>query len=265
MSKVPTIAPPLIRNLRKIYQKVHLYDKDVVLCIDGKPGHGKSTLAAQIGYALDPTFNEDHLCIETEEFGDKIMHSDHYQCWVFDESYRGLPSSGSHNKELLSKLLECRQANLFIILCIPSVFLLQKYMRNSRIDGLIHVYERKGQHYWKAWFGSRYKQLLYWGHKFESYKKPYTHLVGRFPKDIPAPIDWKAYLDKKWASYVEEIALRDGNNKFKAQRDILLLEWIKKSNLNDTQASKELVNLNISLSQPTIGQIRSKLTPRVVN
>ena len=137
------ISKPIKKTLDKSKHHVLTKDWDRVFIIDGAEGAGKSLLGLQLGYYLDRTLNLDRVTFSGEDFKEAINKAEKGQCIIFDEAFNGLSSSGamsSMNKLIVTNLQECRQKNLFIIIILPTIFLLQKYVAIFRSQCLFHVW-----------------------------------------------------------------------------------------------------------------------------
>lgn len=217
------IAPHIKNILDKAKRQVTTGDWDRVYIIDGEEGSGKSLLGLQLGYYLDPTLNLDRITFNGKDFSNAIDKAEKHQCIIFDEAFNGLASSGAMskmNRLIVSKLMECRQRNLFIIIILPTIFLLQKYVSIFRSKGLFHVYStKKGQRGYYRTYNKKNKKYLYLsGMKFYSYKYPYIKKKYRFYGKYP--IDEMTYRAKKDQAMKDE---KDSNNQDKYYFKFLLL------------------------------------------
>ena len=142
-------------------------------------------MGLQLGYYLDPTFNLDRIVFSGEKFEQAIKNAEKHQCIVFDEAFNGLDSTGATtklNRFIVRKLMECRQKNLFIIIILPTIFLLQKYAAIFRSKALFHVYATaKGiRGYYRVYNKFNKKMLYILGKKLYSYSKPYIEKSHRY-------------------------------------------------------------------------------------
>lgn len=165
-------------------------DWDVVLCVDGPEGAGKSVLALQMAYYFDPTFDCSRVCFTLNEFEEAIYNGKKGQAIVGDEMMRMLNSRSAMskaNKRIIELLAECRQKNLFIILVLPSFFDLDKYAAIHRTTFLVHVYT--GNDFKRGFFGffdfDRKKKLYILGKKMYNHKAVKCNFVGRFYEYYP--------------------------------------------------------------------------------
>lgn len=177
----------LLMNLEKrIIPSLQKKDKDRVIAIDGNEGSGKSTLAFQIGKKVDPTLTIERVVFSAEDFRDAIFKAKKGQCVIYDEAFTGLSARSSLsgiNRVLVSLMMQMRQKNLFVIVVLPTIFLLDKYVALFRTIALIHVYECSGQRGYFKVYSRKAKKLLYlFGKQTYSYthKKIFSKFKGRF-------------------------------------------------------------------------------------
>ena len=81
-------------------------DWDFLMVVDGREGAGKSSLAAQIGYYLDPTLNLSRFCFNAKQFQEAVYKAEKYQCIILDEGY-GLCQAEPRCLGLIELLLRC--------------------------------------------------------------------------------------------------------------------------------------------------------------
>lgn len=194
------IPPPITAMLDTAKEKVLEQDWDRVYLIDGGEGSGKSLLGLQLGFYLDPTLNLDRITFTGQSFSKAIENAEKGQCVIFDEAFNGLSSSGATsklNRLVVRKLMECRQKNLFVIVILPTIFLLQKYAALFRSKCLFHVYiTGSGNRGYYRVYNTLNKKLLYLlGKKLYSYAKPFINKSYRFYGVYP--IDEMEYRAKK--------------------------------------------------------------------
>ncbi len=177
----------LRKNLdEKIIPSLLKKDKDCFLVVDGSEGAGKSTLALQLGKYVDPTLDLSRVVFDAEAYKQAIFKAKKGQCVIFDEAFTGLSSRSSLsavNRTLVSLMMQVRQKNLFIIIVLPTFFLLDKYVAIFRSRALIHVYESGGRRgYFRLYNRSLKKYLYLAGKATYSYKHKsiYTKFKGRF-------------------------------------------------------------------------------------
>ena len=252
----------LKRNLdEKVIPDLHKKDKDCFLVIDGAEGAGKSVLAFQIGKYVDPSLNLSRIVFSAEMFREAILKAKKGQCVIFDEAFTGLSSRSSLsmvNKVLISLTMQMRQKNLFILIVLPSYFLLDKYIALFRAKALVHVFESHGRRGYFRLYNKNKKKLLYLvGQKTYSYntKLVRTRFKGRFyGKFALGDEKVEALYRKKKSKALSDTEINPmsaGQAKYKQHRDILI--WRLRKELKLTY--QEMVNyleewdFSVSLAQ----------------
>lgn len=234
-----------------ITKKELLKDDDAVLIIDGPERSGKSVLAMQVAKKVDPTFCIDRMCISSEQFINALNKAEKGQAVVFDESFRGLASSDSYaetNKLLVSKMMEMGQKNLFVLIVMPTFFLLRTYVAVFRSRGLLHVYRQDNERGRWSYFSSDRKKALYiYGKKTLSYtgnKFPKLNRRGRFLDQYTIPE--KEYRQKKEDEFNRsEVEAQTKNQKFTLhlhERNILIRFLKEKEGMNWSEV-EDLLNI----------------------
>jgi ABC-type dipeptide/oligopeptide/nickel transport system ATPase subunit len=190
----------LLKSNLDIVKEVIKKDFDMVFVVDGNEGSGKSTIASQIAYYCDPTFNLDKMTFSPKEFKEAVLNAKKYEAIVYDEAYGGLNSRATMsriNRTIVRMLTEIRARNLFIIIVLPCFFDLDKYVALWRSRILINVYLKgkydRGQF---KFFNTETKKALYMlGKKYYSYSKPSANFYGTFTSFFP--LDKEEYSKKK--------------------------------------------------------------------
>jgi len=215
-------------------------DYDAFVVVDGREGFGKSTLAMQCAKYLDPTFNLSRVVFNTEQFKEAVESAKKYQAIVFDEAFASLNSRqtiSKINRTLVGMFTEMRFRNLFVFLCLPSIFDLDKYPAMFRSQGLIHVYKR-------ARFGGyNYdgkKNLYINGKKFYSYYKPSPDFFGVFTKAFPLDEGHDKYNKKKLEASKHTKAMTDKDTKVLEQRNKLINYVLANNNLKVEDLASEI-------------------------
>lgn len=249
----------------KIIPSLTKQDKDYVLCIDGREGAGKTYMALQLGKYVDPTLDLSRVCFSPEEFREAILKAKKGQCIIYDEAFTGYSSRSSLspvNKVLVSLAMQMRQKNLFVIIVLPIIFLLDKYMALFRTRALVHVYESKGNRgYFKVYNSRTKKYLILMGQKTLSYnhRKIRTNFRGRFYGKFVLGDEkvHKEYLKKKEKALAdsEKTSMTSSQVRFKEQRDLLVYLIRKHLELSYRQVSNLLNEYEIALSYVQIRSI----------
>ncbi len=172
------IAPIVAGELDKVKKRVLKKDRDWVCVVDGEEGVGKSVLAQQMAKYLDPNFTIDNIVFNSDEFLKIIKDpkTKKGKAIVLDEAFSAASSRSSLsevNRAMIGVATEMRQKNLFIILCIPSFFDLDRYFALWRCRALFHVYFSEEEDRRYIIFSKDQKKFLYLtGKKTYSYNKP---------------------------------------------------------------------------------------------
>lgn len=239
----------------KIRPRLMKKDKDYVLMIDGAEGSGKSTLAFQLGYYLDPTLNLDRICFTSEQFRDAIMKAEKGQVVVFDEAFIGLSSRSSLseiNKMLVSLMMQMRQKNLCVIIVLPTVFMLERYVVLHRSNVLFHVYEKRGTRGFYMIFNKKKIKILYLlGRKLYNYNVVKSGFTCRFGGKFPLGEEMEAEYRKKKLQALETKEEKEKDKKT-IQRDKLLFVLKDKMDFTNEELSDMLETYGIHLPKSTI-------------
>lgn len=204
-------------------KKVIRKDWDMLFCVDGPEGSGKSVLGMQCAFYVDPSFVINRVCFTPKEFENCILHNAQpYEAVVYDEAFSGLDSGGAMsriNRALKKTMAEIRQKNLFIFIVMPTYFDLMKYVALWRSRALISVYV--GSNFERGFFnfyGKEKKQKLYLlGKKMYDYHVVQPNFKGRFTNFYV--VDEKDYRDKKAKALTNRAIVRaDEEDKRKVEQ-----------------------------------------------
>lgn len=194
-----------------IFPELQKKDKDAVFIVDGKERSGKSkfsdALGAYAAYFMKSHYGLDSVCMTPFEFKSKVMQANKNDVIIYDEAHRGMGSRralSEINNILIDLMMEMGQKNLFVIIVLPTFFMLDRYPALYRARGLFHVYERgKSRGFW-VYFNTKRKERLYLlGKKMLNYNcMRWPPFKGRFT-GVWA-IDEEAYRRKKANSFKEK-------------------------------------------------------------
>ena len=123
------------------------HEWDGVILIDGVEGSGKSSLALDVGYNLDNTFNIDRIVFTPEQFEEAIDNSKPEQAIVWDEFITGGMSTEfltTVQRTLVKRMTMIRKKRLYIIWVMPYFFMVGKYFAVARSRFLLHAYTPDG-------------------------------------------------------------------------------------------------------------------------
>lgn len=253
----------------KIKPSLEKKDKDCVIVIDGGEGTGKSTIGLQLAKAYDPTFCLDNVCFNAEEFRDAIFKAKRGQAIVYDEAFTGLSSRSSLsavNRVLVSLMMQMRQKNLFVIIILPTFFLLDKYVALFRTRVLFHVYESGGRRGYFRVYNKKKKRLLYLiGKNTYSYSsgskktRVFTKFKGRFYGKFALGDEKEEnkYRKKKEKALMdtEKNPMTAGQVKYREQRDICIFLLRKYLKLGYEQIEKLFGDYDFEMSYVQIRNI----------
>ncbi len=255
------VATPIFNQLRKGYKKVTEGDQDRIYVVTGREGLGKSTLAMQLAYSVDPNLSLDNIVFTANQLEKRIKEAKRFIAIIFDESFSGLSSKGAiskENKRLVRLLMMCRQRNLFIFIVLPSFFLLEKYVGIFRSTALFNVLASRKNfklRYYKV-YNYRQKRLLYIkGKNLMDYSKPKIPKSYRFYRKLPPTIDEKAYRLKKLITFRDDGKEESEESKIIKQRNFLFYVLNENYDLSYTGIAKLLEEGDMGLNESVIGRI----------
>ena len=238
---------------RKVKPKIERKDNDWVWVVDGAEGCGKSVFSMQIAKVLDPDFDLSQVCMSPTEFTQAVIKARKGQCVIFDEAFTGLSSRASLteiNKMLVGLMMEMRQKNLFVIIVMPTFFMLDKYVALFRARGLFHLYFKDGRRGRWIYFNNRKKKLLYLlGKKLFSYSKPKSSFRGRFYDQYI--IDEEGYRAKKREALVKKSRSTKAET-YKLQRDTLFYIMCIKLKKNKAEIARLCAIAGYKVDRTTI-------------
>lgn len=240
-------------------------DRDFVMVVDGDEGSGKSTLAFQVGKYIDNDLDLSRIVFTADEFRRAILAAPKGSCVIFDEAFVGLSSRtalSKVNKMLVSLMMQMRQKNLFVILVMPSFFLLDKYAALFRSKVLLHVFENKTRRGYFKLFNKRDKKFLFLtGAKYYSYGKAKTIFKGRFYGKFALGAELEQqYRDKKAQALIDTESERESEDgdKYSAARNNLIRLIHKEFNLDVNNIEALLSKYKVNLKQRMIYRIVAK-------
>lgn len=128
-------------------------DYDFLLVVVGDTGTGKSRFALQLletwyRVILDKEVDEsliENFTTSFTKFANNIKNLDNYDMVVLDEGSTALDSKDHMTKlsRNLSKIYDVmRYKRMFSVIVLPNYFGLNKYFREQRLRGLVHIHKR---------------------------------------------------------------------------------------------------------------------------
>jgi hypothetical protein len=220
---------------------------------------------------IDPTFDLSRVVFTPEEFREAIYKAKKGQAIMFDEAFTGFSSRASLsgvNRVLISLMMQIRQKNLFVVIVLPTVFLLDKYISIFRTKVLIHVYENKGRRGFFVVYSSKRKRLLI----LHKDAKMYSYGIrskrkGRF-YGVFALGDEKEedkYRKKKLEALksAEHNPMTTSGVKYREQRDIMVYVLRKELKMSYKKIETLLNDYEFDISYAQIRNICAKFGDKV--
>ena len=139
-----------LRKMAQLIAKNQNDDWDLVLCVSGSEGAGKSCLAMHIAMHVCklhglPFSIENNIVYKNDELLDKVKNLPHKAPIILDEavllSYKRDWAS-AENKQLVRMFHQIRAKNMCFIFCIPRFIDMDAYYRTHRVRFWLHVYDR---------------------------------------------------------------------------------------------------------------------------
>lgn len=238
----------------KVKTSLNQKGEDYVLVIDGRERWGKTTLGIQIGKYLDHDLDLNRICFSANEFRKAIVNAKPKSCVIYDEAYRGLGSASALsevNRILKGMMMEMGSKNLFVIIILPTFYLLEKYVALWRARALIHIPKKS---YWRL-YNTKLKQKLYLdirGKRGYTYGHVRTRYRGRFYKGYL--INEDEYNKKKTESFIRSYKTTK-QEKYKEQRNKFIWILYKEAKFNILKLEKLCKEYGIRLRKSTISDI----------
>jgi hypothetical protein len=161
---------------------------------------------------------------------------------------------------LKSLMMQMRQKNLFVIVVIPTIFALDRYVAIFRARVLIHTYETtKHMGYFKV-YNNRYKKMLYLTCKKNyDYTKinPYFkgRFYGKFALGTASEVEYRKKKEEMMAQAQDDSGQDAGTLRF--QKTVYIFR--KKYGLTETKTAQILKDVEIELTKQAIGYICRKI------
>lgn len=170
---------------------------DLMLINDGVERSGKSTMAfaqamfihyiLRTKYKIDNPLTIKNLVFTADQFVEACQDAEPYSVIIWDEAIFGAYSADATkaiNKTIKKMMVTIGKRKLIIILNIPWIFILDKYLAIARSKALIHVYTPDGRRRgWFEFYNYVEKQFLYMKNKkLYTYGGTHNSFRGTFPK-----------------------------------------------------------------------------------
>lgn len=183
--------------------KINVLQLNQSLCfiIDGKSGVGKSTEAIKYCFYCDHNFNLSKVAFTPAQFLKLILNARRGDSILFDEAM-GLMAGNTNSrasKDIQIALSMIRSKNIFVFICINSIFDLNKSLAIHRAQALIHICRQfdssDGRLMIKFYGRDTIKKLYIMGKKFYNYSTVPNFMAE--PGKFNFLLDPIAYEDKK--------------------------------------------------------------------
>lgn len=250
----------------KIVPELSKKDKDVVFAVDGKERSGKSKFAdilgAYVSTCLKTDYNLNSVCLSPEEFRNKVQNATKNEVIIYDEAHRGMGSRralSEINNILVDLMMEMGQRNLFVIIVLPTFFMLDRYPALYRTRGLFHIYERKGQRGFWAYFNEKHKLNLYIkGKKLLNYNCiKWPKFRGRFYNQYA--VDEEEYRTKKAKAFTDKPRITRAET-YMEQRDIVIYAlWNETGQLSSIKLAHIGKKYGLALKERQLREILEKM------
>lgn len=126
----------------KVSERLKSEKKDQFTVVVGDEGVGKSWTAAQVSAIISPSFSKKNILFEPDNVMQAYLDAEKGDTIHIDEGVLFLYSRSAMTKDNVNttKIFQLiRQKYLHNIICIPNFKDLDTYVRNHRVDTLIHV------------------------------------------------------------------------------------------------------------------------------
>ena len=242
-----------------IYNGLVHKDRDNLQLGVGKEREGKSTLINTNLKYLDPTYNLDRCCFNGKDFLNLIRKTkEPYRaiCWDEAQEFSSRSSISRFNRNIVQALSLIGTKNLFIGICLPSYFELEKYAAIHRSNCLMRVYSVDGNRGRFQFYNESRKKTLYLkGKKGYDYNVVKPNFIGRFTKDA-FPFDKKEYEEKKMKAMEEGLEFdKTKESKWRNQRNDYMQYLYEEHKLTQKQISDVLINKGNPISREIVGSI----------
>jgi len=120
-------------------------DYDWLHVVTGKEGVGKTSLALRYCIDINPDFSVDDVIFSTKELVEWVKHSKKGMPVLIDEGalvFFSRDTMRGANKEAVKLLTGMRTFNLFVAICVPNFWVLDRYIREHRVKTVARVIKR---------------------------------------------------------------------------------------------------------------------------
>ncbi|KKK79773.1 hypothetical protein LCGC14_2830130 [marine sediment metagenome] len=251
-------------DMKNVYarRQKNKWDNWILYC--GDEGDGKSMMAKEDCYIMahlcDGKFGIDQISWQPKQFGKLIDISPPGYSVLYDEGITGLDTQRTMsevNHILRVKSTMCRKKRLFVAICIPSLFDIQKGIAIRRSFGMVKIYTNETKRGMFTYYNRLNKRTLYI--KGKRYEDMNAHKGGppsRFLKW--SFIDEKEYEIRKEKAHQDVYQETDKFNKYKEQRNVVI-HILHKKGMTHRRISERMKELTSkALSTASIQEISAK-------
>jgi len=226
------LGASLINQFSKVQPKFIKRKYDYITALTGYEGDGKSTLGIELCIFVDPSFNLERIVFSEDQFKrqyDKIKKG---EALLVDEAIDVFGAKSQMRKAQyanLKALVKGRNKLAFVVLCSPSLFLLEWYVAQNRLRllGVVPKYQRG-----KVVFYNLDKQEIKFvraTHKIVYPNRPaFIGTNKQIPEDNPS---WLAYERKKNLNQKRETVIDKEIKKMIKKREKWRLQYYKTSDV----------------------------------
>ncbi len=252
-------------NMRNVFAKRQKSKWDNWILYCGDEGDGKSMMAKQDCYVMSQLcggkFTIDQIAWQPKQFGELIDNSPFGYSILYDEGITGLDTQRTMsevNHILRIKSTMCRKKRLFVAICIPSLFDIQKGIAVRRSFGMVKIYTDEVKRGYFTYYNRYNKRKLYIkGKQFEDMDAQRGGPPSKFLKW--SFIDEGEYEKRKDKAHAEVYQETDNFNKYKEQRNVLIHILYNEKGVNNRKISEKMKELTShSLSTQAITEISAK-------
>ena len=227
-------------NLTDLMKAIKLkWDGIGMMC--GYEGDGKTTLASQICYLMDPTFSLKRCVFTPKQFIEAVDEAKPGEAIQFDEAHAAFDAKrwrDQGQQAIVSMLTRIRKKQLFILIISPTFFDMVKYIAIHRTRFLIQIRsEGLERGYFNFYNRDRKHRLYVLGKKTEDMKAIKSNFYGRFTKFTPFNED---EYEKKKDAGEQEMRQKD-----KLKNSVTMIDMKRRGWTNGAIMSlKELLGLS---------------------
>jgi hypothetical protein len=189
-----------LQNLEIVNEKVK-DDFDAVILIVGPERMGKSTLGNNVACVLDPRMTTGRMVWSTAHLRWAIAHAKPYSCILQHEganTWLSMDANKAENRKMVRCFMQIGEKNLKIIILVPDVAMIQRYLKQFRALAMLRVTTRG---HFKFYSRKRIKLI----HVQANTKKmiwPKENFRGWYRRPLPETPFWEEYhrLDHEFKS-----------------------------------------------------------------